>query len=341
MKHVYIIFIFFTLITSSCKNKEKNSDSFPLVIRVENLNRTDTIKKINAVEIPIEVTIAPARMKIVNNFLFVSCFQCEPMIYIFSLPDAQFVNSFGIKGQGPDDFFYSVFCDGSFNHLYIWGYADIRKINKFSINNEGELIFQTGISLNEPKIMNQIHLLKDSFIIYNTFPEDLSLKKIDLSNQEKVKEVHFKKDNDSNESAFQSNRGNLAASNNGIAYLYLYRDKIDFFDLDLNLKTAIEDESKKNINIKKNIQYYKDNTLYYTTQYAGEKSLYALCKGSSLNDKLNSMSSCIKEYDWNGNQIAVYNLDHALELFVVNEDEKKLYGYSINNPDVFLVYNLN
>ncbi|GHT71885.1 hypothetical protein FACS189455_4580 [Bacteroidia bacterium] len=323
----YVIAFMFTLIILGCSNEKNNTNN---IAKNENL--------IKPTEIFIKEPIDPARMVVLNNYLFVSCFSCTPMIYVFSTPKLELINSFGTQGQGPDEFNnFVIFGAGSEEYLYIWGCSNSKQINQYKVLNNGDVALHNKINMNKLHIFNNFHLVKDSFILYNEIPETLSIKKMSLYDPEKVGHIYFEQ----NQKAvcFDENFGNLAASSNGIAYLYQYKDRIDFFDLDFNLKRTVENKKNKTSSINQTPQGFGENVIYYAAYYSGQKSLYVLYKGFSLLSPQNRTSN-ILEYDWEGNKIAEYHLDAAISIFAVDESSKKIIGYHPNKQDVFLCFDL-
>ena len=68
----------------------------------------------------IDEVIRPARMAIGNNQLYISCFSCDTMVYTYSLPDLNLLNSHGVKGSGPEDFMFPVFTQ-AFDNMFPCG----------------------------------------------------------------------------------------------------------------------------------------------------------------------------------------------------------------------------
>ncbi len=125
----YVVMLTFVIFLFSCSNRNNK-------IHSESEGKNGIIKNqdlIKPIEVFIKEPIDPARMIILNRSLFVSCFKCSPMIYTFSVPKLEMKDSFGIKGQGPDEFNFAVFGAGSESDLYIWGYSNLKQINQYKV----------------------------------------------------------------------------------------------------------------------------------------------------------------------------------------------------------------
>lgn len=331
-----LISLFFLFFFISCKNEDKKEG---LLNKIENNNhfRSKSAKIIQGTEMFVDVILHPNRMEIGKEMLFVSCFKCDTMIYTFSLPNMELLSCFGQKGEGPEDFLFPVFCSSEGNNVSVWGGADLKLISQFEVNKDGNWFFRKSFELKENKPYNQARLLKDSFFIYNEFPPKLSIEKINLYDQDKTKHLKFDIDKEIKESFFQKNKGDLLASNNGIAYLYYYKDQIDFYDLNLNILVS---HSNENSRVDVNSENYKNSQVYYVNSYAGDKYLYASKRGKPLSVLLNTSFGCIEVYDWNGNKITEFKPNPTPNLFVVDEKNSVLYGYNYDYPDCFFKYDL-
>lgn len=333
MKNIHFLFVLLFSLLISCANKkndQKDNENKKTSItnNVKTKKEFPIEKKLKNNQTFIEKAIFINRMGLTRDYLFTSCFRCSPMIYTFSIPNLELVDSFGIRGNGPDDYSFPVFHANSSNLLAIWGYSDLRKIEKFNVNKQGKLSFLNEYKLKDSKGYNESHLVKDSFFIYNNVPESFSIKKININTSEEVGEFNFEINKEIKEILNQDNKGNIAASDNGIAYLFYYKDQINFYDLNLNQVNSII----VNTNIERDLQNYKKSKVYYTQSYSGNNYLYALYKGTDLQD--NSFAgNCIEVYSWKGDKIARYYLDMYIAYFVVDENNSRIYAYSAENPD--------
>ena len=319
MKHV-CLFIMMICLCVSCQQRQEKT------VRVESSAKKDYLPE---EKIFIDRVIQPARMALGNNQLHISCFACDTMVYTFSLPDLTLLNSHGVKGNGPEDFMFPVFTQAHGNLVSMWGYADLRKIRQYQVDSSGRFTLRKEYLLSDNKAYNQLFTLGDSLAFYNDFPPNLTLKKMDLmENGKELKEFHFSTEQDAGNSFYSKNKGDLCVSSKGLAYLYYYQDRIDFFDLDFNIIQNVSGQSGK-VTIDSND--WQNNLVYYVASYAGENYLYAI----KLANRLNAISKdCTLEIlDWNGILVASYPLISVINRFVVDEQNKLLYGVNDDWPD--------
>jgi hypothetical protein len=321
-----------------CSHKKQQQD-----IRVE----TQSIKNefpnsfdLKGEKIVVDDIFKITRMIVIDDLLFISCFDCDTMLFVYSLPEFKFIRNYGTKGQGPGELLNPVFLAGSSDRLNLWGFSEFKKIRQYDVNDVAEMGLIKEFILSDLIGYNDMHLIKDSFLIYNGIPEKLSIVKINLYNQEDKIEHAFKENSRiGKETFFQENLGHLAASDKGIAYLYQYKNKIDFFDLNLNL-VGTTDSKEISLGMQVDINLVGENTVYYNSFYSGKEFLYVLYKGfPPKNDHLNH-GACIEQYDWSGNKVAQYILDVPIDLFVVNESQNKLYTFKQTDEDFFYEFDL-
>ncbi|GHT65360.1 hypothetical protein AGMMS50239_24950 [Bacteroidia bacterium] len=297
----------------------------------------------------------PDKLAIVSDYLFLTCSVCDSMIFQFSLPDFKIIHKFGHKGQGPGEFLHPYIFSDNPNRLTIWGFSDLKKIRQYYIcrdNNIIDIKHDNKIILTNPNkefVMseyqgyNQIHLIRDSFLVFSAIPTKFLLGKINLYDQMQVNEYNLKLNPDVKEVFFQDNMGVLSASDEGIAFLYKYKNKIDFFDTNFNLITSTNSDAKKlAVSTDPSLSSFAENINCYNGYYSGHKYLYALYFGYSFEDsKKPEYKPCVEKYDWKGKKIAKYNLDVRINLFAVNEDTNKLYGYNSSDEDYFYEFDLS
>lgn len=319
IKHIYL-FILIGLVCISCHQKQE---------KVTITKKTVNKEYIHGESILLNEVIHPARMAIGNNQLYISCFSCDTMVYTYSLPDLNLLNSHGIKGKGPEDFMFPVFTQAHDNLVSMWGYADLRRIQQYQVDTSGVFTKVAEFKLPENKAYNQLFTLGDSLAFYNDFPPSLTLKKMDLKQGGKeIKEHQFKMAQDEGKSFFAKNKGDLCLSSKGLAYLYYYQNRVDFFDLDFNFIKSVSKPSGETVIDSQN---WQNSLVYYIASYAGEKYLYAIKLVNQLNAKHKDCTLDI--FDWNGTLITSYSIKSVIDVFVVDEQNKILYGMNKEWPD--------
>lgn len=283
----------------------------------------------------IDEVIRPARMAISNNQLYISCFSCDTMVYTYSLPDLNLLNSHGIKGSGPEDFMFPVFTQAFDNMVSMWGYTDLRKVKLCQVDTSGVFTTMAEFMLPENKAYNQLFTLGDSVAFYNDFPPNLTLKKLDLKQGKELKEHTFEMDQSKGNSFFAQNKGDLCVSSKGLAYLYYYKDRIDFFNLDFQL---VQTHAPQKVKQQIDTQDWQNSTIYYIASYAGDQYLYAIKLADRLN--ANAKDCTLEIFGWDGTLINSYSLNPVIDLFVVDESNQMLYGVNREWPDYIYKFKL-
>lgn len=313
--HIVYIFIF---IACSHQNVQQNIESFPVE------------KVLRAEKMPLSDIINPDFILLSRHNLFIIDTKNDSMLYQYSLPELNRLYKGGIKGQGKDEFqAFPMFCRATSERIYIWGFTPLT-IRNFHIDNASRLSLEKNYQLSNYESFNQMHIVKDSILIYNAIPDELAIKKINLNNNKEIGRISFEPD-DHQEPFFYKNRGILATNDSVIVYAYLYKRQIDLYTVDgLKLYKRLEgDDIIPNITVGD----FENNTNYYINLIAGKRYFYALCQEKEKKTRL-------EIFDYNGHSIARYEFDIIPNLFDVDETTKTLYGYNSNVEDFILKYTL-
>lgn len=332
MQIIYLFFIIFFFLFSCRESKKKDVESrnseVSLIVSAH--------KQIKGTQIFVDVILEPARIQIGENLLYVSCFRCDTMIYTFSLPDFKLLSSFGGRNNGPEGFQFPTFTNAKKNNVGLWGYADLKKIKQFRVDKTGLWSFVEEYNLTEYKAYNQLFAINDSLAYYNNHPPLLTLKRVDLKAGGNEKEHVFEMDQSRGNAFFMSNKGDLSVSAHSVAYLYYYKNRIDFFDLDFNLIKSYKGTNRK---VSVDTQDMRESIVYYIGSFAGEQFLYAINHSQAF--KYKKEQACTLEvFTWNGELVSTVELSPAVDIFVVDEGNQLLYGYNYNQPDYFFQYDI-
>jgi hypothetical protein len=294
----------------------------------------DSTQSLTAEKIKIDSIFKPASILLKNNMLIFSAYNSPKMLYIYSLPDLDSLYAIGEKGNGPTDFeLFPMFCKSFSDDIYIWGYTPTR-IKQFSISPSRELHFKQDIDLALYESFNQMHIVRDSLLIYSAIPSDFSIKKYNLRSHDMEGKIDIKKD-DHAESFFYSNRGMVAANDSFIIYSYLYKNQIDIYNVDdLKLYRRIVGDYSRNRIV---IGDFENNINHYLSVLAGKKYFYALYNGNIAS---NEKDCAIEVFDYGGNPIKRYLFDIVPFLFEIDEENGYIYGYNDNYEDYILKYKM-
>lgn len=315
-----LFFLFLILLLNSCKhdNSSVEMQSFPLE------------KSLEGEAVLIQDILEPNFLMLKHRSLFVSSIKSDSMIYQYSVSDFLPLYKGGIKGQGEGEFqLFPMFCRTMSDYVYIWGYNPLT-VKCFTLSNEQTLSFSHEYVLPFYESFNQMHIIKDSILIYSAIPSEFAIKKIDLKNSKELGEIKIKKD-DHNDSFFYKNRGILAANDSLIIYAYIYKKQIDFYNVsDLKLKKKL---IGGDVNPDIRIGDFDNNVNYYINIVAGKKYFYALCQGENKDYAL-------EVFDYEGCSIAKYRFDVVPYLFDVDETDNCIYGFNYEQEDYLYKYRM-
>ncbi|MDR0680724.1 MAG: TolB-like 6-bladed beta-propeller domain-containing protein [Dysgonamonadaceae bacterium] len=308
----YLLLLFLIVTINACNNNKK-----PIIEE----------QKLIAGKVLSDKIFSPDFMIRVNDKLVISSSLSDTMLYIYSLPSLKYLNSFGTKGLGPEDFqLFPMFCESSNSSLYVWGYSPIT-IKKFMIDNNGYPNLENLIRLPKYEVFNNMYIINDSVFIYY-LPDLLKTVKFNLINNNDLDAIQMKKD-DHNESFFYINRGFIAANDSFLLYGYLFKKQINIYriqDFKLHKKIVGDYEFQKPVLGDFNAP------VYYKKIIAGQKFFYALC-----NDNLNK-DVIMEVYNYDGLPVKRFTFDISPQLFVIDEEHSTIYGYNGEYEDYLLYY---
>lgn len=296
-----LIFCSLLLFINSCRNNDISSPAK---------------KELKSEKKLLEEIISPDFLTRIDNKLIIASSQSDYMLYVYSLPDLNYLYRTGKKGRGPEEIpLFPMFCESLNQSLYVWGYGP-KTIGKFDVNQNGELNLNDTIKLPMYEMFNYMHIFNDSLFIYY-LPDNLEIVKYDLKSKKQLDNIRMKKD-DHNESYFYSNRGTIAANDSFVVFAYLFKKQINIYRL---TDFKLHKEVIRNYKHKNPIIGDFDTPSYYTQIVAGENFFYAFCK----------YNKSMEVYDYNGSFVNEFTFDITPSLFAVDEYNKTIYGFANDN----------
>jgi len=366
---ITILFLAISLFLISCKqtNKENIKQTEQLFgvtdsIKVETLpplqenelsiteEEFGEIIKLKGTSHPVEhfFKVSETQMIATNNILIVKNRNNSELFMAFSLPDFKFIKSFGKFGRGPNEFQYPSLVKTENDEVLCYVYE--RTNDKlYSLNREFEI---SELPLKLPKSDRKFNDKQFQCLSTNEFfyVESIKMGKAIF---------HLKSENDSTSTtliknlAFSDNHKNWAAyigdfgangKNKRLVFAYKYFKRIIFSDLEnktsriisFDLGTAKRGSAKSIID--------PSNVTHYWGMSAQNKYLYVLYSGRTPIDvtkELNETSGYIyvEQFDWNGNPIRKFKLDHW-GYFCVNDKENTILLASTTDEHLFVSYEL-
>ncbi len=357
-KHILLIFI---LLPFSCNNSSKQSKTTinNIVENTELKNETIHLSdddfgeiielKGKAVNLPANIEIREPQMLIKDDYLIiVSPFVGNNLFKIFSLADFKLISKFGMSGGGPNEFNTPdiVPTDEKDKLFYIYEYP----IQRLSYVTNNFKLHRCKIKFPKGKLsassLRTIHVLSENNMlyvamsgngkkIYHFKPHDAIPEKpvFDLALDEKY-----------NNWAAYIGRFGLNYQKDRMVYAYNYFREIKFMDLKANhVKNIIFDYKKPKAGDAV-AMLAPTNITYYWAMAQTNKNVYFNYNGITPVDwvqraKKGIEFSIIEEYNWNGEPMRRFKLDHA-GYFCVDGKRNKLYLLATNAEEPFYVYDL-
>lgn len=308
MKHILCLLLM--ILGMSCVNKQDLA--FP---KEEHLQLSS---------VQIKDIIAPEFLTVAGNYLYVASSTSDDMLHAYRLNDLSHAWSGGKKGQGPEEFqSFPMFCESETDDLYIWGETAI-SVNQYQVGSDGSLQSKRKYTLPQYDSFNQLHVTKDSLLLYNAFPNQMAIKGLPLSPIQKEWEMIIGED--VKDQFLNEDRGYMAVNGTHLLYAYLFKNRIDIYDRKTKqLQARIEGEYNK-----QKPSRGSENKEYYIGIYAGKQYFYAL--GNDYQEQLFMLDI----FSYEGKPLVRCYLDQSVHLFTIDEKGKQLLGFNFQDEDHFL-----
>lgn len=273
----------------------------------------------------------------------------QDMFLAFSLPDFTFLKSFGRFGRGPGEFQYPSLVKDESGEFICFIYEKTND-HLYSLDKNLE-IKELSIDLKKAERRHydkQIHGISSKQFLY---VESIKMGKAifsvtsvnDTINTTLLKNIAFS-DEHKNWATYIGDFG-VNGNKNRAVFAYKYFKRLIFLNLENNTsKTVFFDlpvKTKKGDNVS---MMDPSNITHYWGISSNDKFVYVLYSGRTPIDvsrELNKSSGYIyvEKYDWNGNPVNKYKLDHW-GYFCVNQEENTIYLASTTDEHPFVSYKL-
>ena len=292
-------------------------------------------KRIQAVKCPVGDVMDPSYMIQKGDYLLVRSGQPKKQLFVFTVPDLNFVCATGNKGKGPNEIpFPPMLVESRTDTLYVFGYA-YRHLKSLKVDSVACVHLTERYEIPLYEAFNHMHLIDDSVLLYETvmLPQ-YAVYKYDLKNRKSIDELKIERETPESELTFDTSRGYMAANDSVMIYVYLYKNQIDIYDVkDFRLKRRIVGVYKPQK------PAFRDEELYYLGVIPGDKYFYALFKGERT-EKGENRSNTIEVYDYDGNPVALYRFDIPPLYFYPDEKNNCIYATHPSCMDTLLRYDL-
>ena len=289
-------------------------------------------------------------MLIKDNIMVIKSRTQDGMFALLSLPDLQYLESFGIMGNGPDEFMFPHLCKNTESNI-LATIVETTNGKIYDISSDGIL---KPNNINIPKAKSGSNysgeypgLMTDTLLYFAanslTGKSIFTIGGVDSIQVLEIQNLAL----DPKRKGWANYIGNFAINKEQtrMVYAYKYFKLVRFFDLVHNTVRTINFERDE---FDESTQYKIDGLDANVTHYWGissnEKYVYMLYSGrtpyqvGSDNNKGNYYIH-VEKYDWNGEAIAKYKLDRW-GYFSVDEENNFLYLVSTNDDSSFFKYKL-
>jgi hypothetical protein len=268
------------------------------------------------------------------------------MFMLFKLPELKLIRSFGKMGQGPGEFTYpSLVSTEEKGRLFYMHEGTTRGIYYLDQENKiSEIPFKLP---NFPLGDTPIHFFNDHELVYAAgVPKGKAIFYANHSGTQvahkQVYDLSFSKKH-RNWGAYM---GCFAASKkkDRLVYVYKYFKRLVILNLAANTIRNVEFAGPGPKQGDLVSMMSPEHVTHYWKLSTGEKYLYLSYSGRTplqvMQENKNSNGYIfIEQFDWNGNPIRKFKLDHW-GYFCVDEKNNKLYMLSSTEDDPFIVYDL-
>ena len=364
---IFLLLLFFCSILASCKKESKESD-------IVTENRIDSLETINK---EVQAPLIPGKHKVSNedfeetielegkvmpvkpvfrvsesqmiatdSILFLKNRKDNFWFMAFSLPDLKHKKTFGVNGKGPNEFIFPRLVPTSTQKKFPYVY-DNGKFYSVKPSLKIERI-SPNLSMKAKAYDNkQISVFNDSLFYYvQTINNTKAIFKYqvlqDTSYSSQVFDLAFSDDYNS-WAAYIGDFG-VNYEKQRMVYAYKYFKRIMFMDLQNNTRRMLLFDKGKPKSGNARSMLSPENITYYWGISPRKNHVYFLYSGRTPikvhnEKKAGNEYIFVEQYDWNGNLINRFKLDHW-GYFCVNKDETKIFLLSTVSPDPFIVYDL-
>ncbi|MFI3262423.1 MAG: BF3164 family lipoprotein [Rikenellaceae bacterium] len=327
MKNKLFVILSIALLCSvSCVSEKNTKGEYPTI-------------DIKGREFPNEIYSDPPRLYLFDNMLLTIASKAIPMINLYNIGDElELVTSYGTKGKGPGEFIYIEVCSINGDTIIVSDPAK-RKVTTLLYerdhkrlveleHHDYKRIYLSGTEMgitdqNMQKLDNQNYVarsLNGAENIFSIYDTDLNFVKhfghfefIDGATPIDV--VNYM------QGAMKNRKNNIIFATNRLPYVVMYT--IDGDEVYKKWDDEILPVEVSVVN--KGIRFSEEKSIG-TCRYVdiSDKYIYVLFSDAPLAEDERG-GDIVYVYDYSGNKVARFNLEHLMYFMCVNEDDSKLY----------------
>lgn len=289
---------------------------------------------------PLQGITYPFTVDVKHPFLiFQNVKRTDSLFHIYDVTNYQLKSTFGIQGEGPDEFLYPELLHSPLTDFLIQNDNSVRR---YSINAQGQPVHQDTKQMNFVYDVYGAAFINDSMYVMDAIYLGPELYLLGLEDETPRKSLKYRNP-DILDYIIDPDMGTVCANESRIVFCYGYKKQIDFMDTDFNLIKRVEFKFDKPVPVTSENE--GDVKVTYIYGYLGKRYLYALFFGTSW-DEHRVRSTCgtfLEVFDLDGNPVVRYHLDGRRPVrFAVDEATFTLYGAGEDGEpeDNLLVYKL-
>ena len=351
--------ILINILLSSCNNQQNVFDETYLV-KPFTLNDIPKTKLLVGSKLIINDITFPRRLAVVDNYLVVSELDSDLFLHLIKLDASSptYLRNFGVKGDGPGEIRGVSYIETGFEENTFWTFFVNNKLNsKFQINDT---------SLHA---IDQFRLVGDLYMAVDiTWTADSTFMTIRADDHEKFVEYDLEGNIIKTFGTWQGiiagnypmsiisslydGRFKSSPDKQTFALFCIRTDVIEI--LDRRSGNILSVRGPANYRYEFEVDYslgypmfstknFKDSKPQYVDGYLTDKYIYALYSGRTRAeiDQKNIMCDEVFVFDYEGNLLKHYKLDHSLLTFAIDEKHNKMYGGTYDANPGIVVFDLD
>lgn len=300
---------------------------------------------LKADSIRINEIFTPAEWVISDDILLLRSKEDHPIFYTYSLPELKFIESFGFKGRGPDEYIAPYIVRNGDGRIYLYDNGN-RKLKTLRPSKDGHVVTDVG-TLSGTELFNGFgHIEDDRFYGVVETPNEIRLNIYAIgSEMRKLSSLQVATSADGHSGDFSftvagDGRTIVTADWNQKIVTFRQADRMDI--------TATPDEGgrvsmqlpKGMRNAKTIVEGVHDSgTIHYIQLYCNGENFYALHIGVPEAEAMTSVSH-VEVFDAEGNGLTRLRLDRLVSMIVVDDASHNIYALSPFGGDYIYRYKL-
>ena len=295
--------------------------------------------------------VKETEMIVKDSIIIIKNLNDQNLFMSYTLPDFKHIKTFGKRGKGPGEFQYPRLVKVQDEHILCYIYEQTRD-KLFALNNQLEI---TGPPISLPQSTSvktigdkQIHSFsKDQFFYTESIPKGKAfiewIVNGDTAFHHQLLKLSFSEDH-KNWAAYIGDFG-ANSKHKRLVYAYKYFKRLLFYDIENQTTRVISFEQKETKEGNAASMLDASNVTHYWGMSAEPNYLYVLYSGRTPIQVTKEMKESngyifVEQYDWNGNPIRKFKLDHW-GYFCVDENQNKIYLASITEEHPFVSYKIS